>query len=74
MNAHIEKLAREASSSGSADELTGDAIERFAKAIAEDCAKVAETEHLVAPSNSEDDIAYDMAINHAAKAIRERYK
>jgi hypothetical protein len=37
MNPQIERMAREASNVGSADELTGDAIERFARLIAEDC-------------------------------------
>ncbi len=62
MNAHIERMAREASNVGSAEELTGDAVERFARLIAEDCAKIADG------AMSEKDCWL------VGGAIRERYK
>lgn len=49
------------------------AWERIAAAVAEECAKLCEAEHLIEPCKGEDE-AYERAIDHCAAAIRDAIK
>ena len=69
----IIRMAREASATGCGDELTGDAIERFAALVAaaerEACAKVCEA---MRPTEREFDQRFYTACTLNANAIRAR--
>lgn len=54
-------------------EMEIDALERFANAVARECLALVNAEHLVEPSDSADDMAYDNAVRDCAQAIRARF-
>lgn len=76
----ILSMAKEASTFGCCNELTGDVIIRFAKLVAaherEECAKVCEAEHVgnsvEDKCDNKGDEGYNMALRHAGASIRAR--
>lgn len=67
---NIEQLAAQVGFLPADWQLLGKHLERFAALVLEEAAKVCEAEHLEAPTNEADDIAYDHAVNDCAAAIR----
>ena len=75
----IEEMAREAGNSGHligvGNVYSDEQLARFAALVAEECAKVVEAEEVDwAATGSDEDAAYNNAIDRAALAIRERFK